>query len=189
MQRRAILSALVVLLALDAPEEAQGQWGAVLDWINGLSGPRVGRIGPEWALAPIDERNRVNLSALYGFHVGDRGNPDSEAADISTFSFQSTLESTLIGEGGAAELMSRIGFEVHRFSGEFDSFWAPSFPVLVALRMPIDRWAIELGTGFNIFKFPEDAFSPFDVGVAREGFDAGWTLRAVVEYGSYSLFR
>jgi len=189
MKRRPTLIGAVALLALGAPSEAQGQWGVVLEWINKLSGPGLVRVGPELAIAHLDEdRNRVNVAPLFAIAVDDYDNPDTEAADITAFGIQATLESMLIGQVGGVELRSRIGFEVHNFSGEFDSFWAPSFPMLLTLHFPAGSWAVELGTGFNIFKFPDDAFGPYDVGVDRSGFDAGWTLQAAIEMGTFALF-
>jgi len=188
MKRQITVTILLALTTLSAPSEVHGQWGAVLDWINGLSGPRLVRVGPELAVAHLDEdRNRVNLAALFAVAVDDRGNPDTDAADISAFGIQATLESTLIGEAGAPELRSRLGFELHRFAGEFDSFWAPSFPLLVSLYVPLDGWALKVGTGFNVFSFPDDAFSPYDVGVETSGFDAGWTVQVGVELGDFAL--
>jgi len=188
MIRRQILFFALAVTALGAPTEAQGQWGVVLDWVNKLSGPGLVRVGPEIAVAHLDEdRNRVNLAPLFTIAVDDHGNADTDAADISAFGIQATLESMLIGQAGGPELRSKLGFEMHRFSGEFDSFWAPSFPMLVSVHVPVGSWAFEIGTGFNVFKFPDDAFSPHVVGVDTSGFDAGWTLQAAIKMGNFAF--
>lgn len=182
-----ILPTLLLSLALPAPAEAQVK--EIIEWINGLSGPGLVRTGPEISLVALDDRNHIALAALIALVVDDRGNPATDDADIGAFGVKGILESTLLGEGGPVELRSRLGVEIHRFWGEFDSFWAPSFPATASLHFPLNRWALRVGTGFNIFDFPDDAFAPFDTGVATEGFDAGWMLQLAVEYGDFSLFR
>jgi hypothetical protein len=187
MKRRPILMGALALAALGVPSEGQAQLGVVLEWVNKLSGPGLLRVAPELAIARVDARNRVNLAPMFTIFVEDHGNADTDAADIGAFGIQGTLESTLIGEPGAVELRSRIGFEVHRFSGEFDSFWAPSFPMLVALHVPAFGGAVKIGTGFNVFSFPGDAFAPYDVGIETDGFDAGWTVQVAFEMGTFAL--
>lgn len=191
MKRRSLVPLALVLLALSIPTASEAQVGAVIDWINKLSGPGLIRVGPEVTLDLFDdESNRVALAPLFAVHVDDHDNPETEQADIGAFSVQGTLDSKLLDLGDSAELRSRFGFEVHRFWGEFDSFWAPSFPFLVALRVPANDLAFRLGTGFNVFSFPDDAFAPFDVGVETDGFDAGWTVQLGVEYdlNGFALF-
>jgi hypothetical protein len=187
MMRRPILLGAIALAALGVPCQAQAQLGVVLEWVNKLSGPGLWRLGPEIPIARVDDRNRVNLAPLFKVSVDTHANAATEAADIFAFGVQATLESTLIGQPGAAELRSKIGFEVHNFSGEFDSFWAPSFPMLLALHVPVGGGAFEIGTGFQVFSFPDDAFAPFDVGVETDGFDAGWTIQVAFEVGTFAL--
>jgi hypothetical protein len=180
--------AVALLIALCAPAPADAQIGAILEWINGLTGPAVARVGPEVALVAIDDRNKVNVAALFTVAVDDRGNPDTDAADIGSFAFQSSLESTLLGRRGSTQLRSRFGVEIHYFYGEFDGVWAPSFPVQLALHIPIEEWAVRLGTGFNVFSFADDDFAPFDIGVQSEDVDAGWMVQVEIEYGNFALF-
>lgn len=191
LNRRSTLvpSILLALLTLATPVRSEAQIGAVLEWINSLSGPGLLRVGPQVALVEVDDRNRIDLAALFAAHVDDRDNPDTDAADIEAFGVQAVLESTLIGDGSPVELRSRLGLEIHRFTGNFESFWTPAFPAIVSLHVPVDDWSFHVGTGFNVFWFPDDAFEPFDTGVQRDSYDAGWTVQAGIQFGDFRLFR
>lgn len=191
LNRRSTLvpATLLTLLTLLTPTRGDAQIGAVLEWINSLSGPGLVRVGPEVALVQVDDRNRIDLAPLFAVHVDDRGNADTDAADIETFGVQAVLESTLVGSGSPVELRSRLGVEIHRFTGNFESFWTPAFPAIVSLHVPVDRWAFRVGTGFNVYWFPDDAFEPFDTGVQRDSYDAGWTVQVGIEMGDFALFR
>ena len=180
--------AVALLLAIGAPAPADAQIGAILEWINGLTGPGITSVGPEVALVAIDDRNKVNVAALFTVAVDDRGNPDTDAADIGSVAVQSSLESTLLGRPGSPQLRSRFGVELHYFYGEFDDVWAPSFPVQLALHVPMDDLALRLGTGFNVFRFSEGDFAPFDIGIQDEDVDAGWMVQVEIEYGNFALF-
>ena len=180
--------ALALLFGAAGPSQASGQIRAILDWINSLSGPGLVRVGAGVGLVQIDDANLVTVTPLMSVHVDDRGNPDTEAADLFNVSARAALESTLFGDPGSTQLRSSFGVALHRWSGEFETFWSPSFPIMVSLHVPMQDWAFQLGTGFNVFSFPEDAFAPFDTGVETEGFDAGWTLQLGAQYSPVKLF-
>lgn len=186
--RSRILLTSFALLGAATPAPATAQLRAILDWIGSLSGPGLVRAGIGVGLVDVGDDSRITLTPLISVHVDDRGNEDSDAADISVLSLRAELESRLFGEPGSAQLRSSFGVAVHRWTGEFESFASPSFPMLLVLHIPARDWAFEVGTGFNVFSFPDDAFAPFDTGVATEGFDAGWTLQLRVAYTPFTLF-
>lgn len=187
-RRIRILLASFLLLGAALPVPAAGQLRAILDWINSLSGPGLVRVGAGVGLVDIGDGSRLTLAPLVGVHVDDRGNADTEAADISVLSLRAALESRLLGSPGSVELRSSFGAAVHRWSGSFESFASPSFPIMLVLHIPAEDWAFEVSTGFNVFSFPDDAFAPLDTGVETEGFDAGWTVQVAVEYQPFTLF-
>lgn len=183
-----ILLTSFVLLGCAAPTPADAQLRAILDWINSLSGPGLVRVGAGVGLVDVGESSRLTLAPLVSVQVDDRGNADTEAADLSVISVRAALESRLLGRPGSTQLRSSFGAAVHRWSGNFDSYVSPSFPILLVLHVPAQDWAVEVATGFNVFHFPDDAFAPFDTGVATEGFDAGWTVQLSVGYSDLVLF-
>lgn len=178
-----------LLLALSVPASAEAQIGPFLEWINSLTGPGMVRVGPEVTVVRFDERSRVTLGALFAVHVDDRDNADTDAADIENFGFPLVYERTLTGGARSTGLRARLGVELHRFSGNFDSFWTWSVPVLASVHVPAGGWAFRVGTGAQIFHFPDDAFLPWDVGVKRDGFEAGWIVQVGVEFGDFAIFR
>ena len=179
----------VVLLSGVSAAPVQGQWGMVLDWINKLSGPGFVRVGAHYAfgdgLAGTDARLR--LTALGGWKVSAEEGSDAEDRSLQMYSLQATLEAPLLGGSRrSAQLLGVLGVAGHVFSGDdFDSFTNFSFPAQVVLRVPFGgSAALRLGTGFNVFWFPEDAFEPLVVDVATEGFEGAWGATAGFEIGS-----
>lgn len=166
----------------------QGQWGMVLDWINKLSGPGFVRVGAHYALGEglAGSDARLRLTGLAGWKVSAEEGSDAEDRSMQMYSLQATLEAPLLGGSPrAAQLLGVLGVAGHVFSGEdFDSFTNFSFPAQVVLRIPFSgSAALRLGTGFNVFWFPDDAFEPLVVDVATEGFEGAWGATAGFEIG------
>lgn len=178
----------VALLSAMSATPAQGQWGAVLDWINKLSGPGFVRVGAHYAfgdgLAGTD--TRIRLTGLAGWKVSAEEGSDAEDRSMQMYSLQATLETPLLGGSRrSAQLLGVLGVAGHVFAGDdFDSFTNFSFPAQVVLRIPFGgSAALRLGTGFNVFWFPDDAFEPLVVDVDTESFEGAWGATAGFEIG------
>lgn len=188
--RRIIATAfLVTILGGATAAPAQAQWGLVLDWINKLSGPGFVRIGAHYGFEPglAGTETRVRVTGMGGWKVSAEEGSDAEDRGMQMYTLQATLETPLVGGSRrSAQLLGVLGVAGHVFSGDdFDSFANFSFPAQVVLRIPVGgRAAVRLGTGFNVFWFPDDAFDPLVVDVATEGFDGAWGATAGFEIGS-----
>jgi len=179
----------VVLLSGASAAPLHGQWGMVLDWINKLSGPGFVRVGPHYAFGPglAGTESSLRLTALAGWKVSAEEGSDAEDAGMGMYTLQATLEAPLAGGSRrSAQLIGVIGFAGHVFTGgDFDNFSSFSFPAQIVVRVPLGgSAAVRLGTGFNIFWFPDDAFEPLVVDVATEGFEGAWGATVGFEIGS-----
>lgn len=190
MRNRIIHTACaVVILGAASAAPVQGQWGMVLDWINKLSGPGFVRVGAHYAFGPglAGSEAKVRLTGLGGWKVSEEEGSDAEGRGMRMYSLQATLEAPLVGGSSrSAQILGVVGVAGHVFSGDdFDGFTNFSFPAQVVLRVPFGgSAAVRLGTGFNVFWFPEDAFDPLEVDVATEGFEGAWGATVGFEIGS-----
>ncbi len=188
MNRRIVPSAVAALLMSGAgAAPVHAQWGMVLDWINKLSGPGFVRAGPQFALAHglADNEGTLRVAAMGGWKVSAEEGSDADGTGMGLFSLQATLEAPLAKLSPSVEVLGVIGIAGHLFTGgDFDNFTTFSFPAQAVLRIGVGRRAaLRLGTGFNVFWFPDDAFQPLVVDVSTEGFEGAWGLTAGFEFG------
>lgn len=179
------VAAALALACLAAPRPAAGQMGTIIDWINKLSGPGFVRAGLAIPLVG-SEASSLRLVPYYGLSWDEGDGAPEGAEQIAIFSGQLEGRTRLLTLGRAVDIDGSLGFAIHNFhgSGDFDSFWSPSFPALVALRPRFggDRGAVWLGTGFHVFlPFPDDAFEGLGVDVSTDSIEATWTLALGIE--------
>lgn len=202
MQRPKFGACLVMLLGVGStgPLDAQGP---IIDWIHRLSGPGIGRLGfaiPLKENFPTFERpqpgldessdsvksrgSRLMLTPMVGTKVSAREGSDADTASIWMGTVQLTLDAPFFKIGNGVEVRGVIGAAGHVWWGSFDTFVNFSFPAQLVLRVPSVK-GLTIGTGFDIFWFPDDAFQPLDVNVQTDGFEGAWVL----VFGFDELFR
>jgi hypothetical protein len=186
MKRATWSAALVMLLSLAGTGSLQAQVGAIIDWINKLSGPMVLRGGPTLTVggqAP-DERLRVRTAFMYGFTFDRSGSVEPEGASIRMLSIQPMLEVTIhkyvdLGAGVSANYF---------FGDMGDSFWRPSFPIVASVRPSpkndhVLLSGLRVGGGVHIFPhFAQGDFDPLTVNVKYEGTEFSLTFFAATEF-------
>ena len=124
--------------------------------------------------------NAVGFALMYGPRVSDGDDGAAEHRDIDMWSVQVTIETPLLGSGFKKDvnLMAVVGIAMHRFGGgAIDGFVNGSFPAQVVLRVPfgsVKQHSLRVGTGFNVFWFPEDAFDPLGASIETAGFEGAW---------------
>ena len=173
------ISLLVLLLQTGGVGGLDAQF---LDWIHKMTGPGFARLGIQQGVDINDSANvdAVNFAALYGWRVSDGDGGAAAGTDINMQTLQATLEAPILGSGlkTNVNLLGVFGIALHRFGGgDIDGFFTGSFPAQVVLRFPLGstgRNSFRLGTGFNIFWYPDDAFGPLALGVETDGFEAAW---------------
>ena len=153
--------AIISLVAFASPQPAGAQgWGAILDWIHELSGPRM--FGPALSYYSAGEGIRFRGTGAYRFSVASDDRIEPEGS-VTMFSIQPTVEIPITG--GPFEVA--IGGALHRFGGDADeNFWHVSIPAYAQLRFDLGpRWRLRTGVGGHYWlKFDEDDFAPVRVG-------------------------
>lgn len=162
-----VLAALLGLAGAQplSAQDGDGGWGAFLDWINKLSGPRmVGPAASAWFR--VGDRAHVRASIARRWS-GDSSSAISPAGSgINMWSFQGTFEYEF-----ADPLAVGGGIALHRFGGDADAFWHTSFPLYLAARFPRgSRVQVVPQIGTHYFpKFDTSDFSPLTVTVDTTG--------------------
>ena len=112
---------------------------------------------------------------MYGFKVRDGDGPDG-AAGLNTITGQVTLGVPIVSFSPDVSLLGIAGVAGHLFNGEgSDNFGVFSFPLQGAIRIRTGtRSTIRVGAGVNVFRFPDDAFEPLDVGVEPGDWEAAF---------------
>jgi len=88
---------------------------------------------------------------------------------------QATLDVPVVKISGSVHLLAIGGVAGHLFLGDdFDDFTTFSFPLQGAVRVRTRAVTLRAGLGWNVFRFPSDAFAPLDVGVARSSWEASF---------------
>jgi hypothetical protein len=165
--------ALVAGVALPSAAEAQDREGigAIIDWINKLSGPTMVGPGISWyTMLGDDVRLRVSGSYLTSVASDDVIDPDD--AGVNAFSIKPAVEFPIgrrFSVGG--------GFSLHNFGGDADErFWHWSVPVYGQVRLKLagtearPTWLMRFGLGAEYFsEFGPDDFAPITTGVSTDG--------------------
>jgi len=181
----AVLAAPLLPAQVRAQDERQGI-GAVLDFINKLSGPRM--LGPSASyFHTLGSGPRLRISVGYLTAVGSDDVIDPDGSSVQALTLAPVLEVPL--GGSPVELAAGVRF--HRFSGDLaDPFWHWSIPGRLQGRFPLGGAAsgLRLRLAAGVEYFPEFGAADFDplvvdvktdggefTFVAQVGFD--WVLR------------
>lgn len=175
MRSRRIVPILAVLSLAVFPVRAEAQIGPIIDWISKLSGPGVVRFGAE-ASFPVgggDRAPSIGIAGMYGVKASDADGFDV-ADGLSMFTFQGTIDYPVVLISPSVAILAIGGVAGHSISGDaYDTFGAFSFPLMAAVRIETGTvGALRIGGGVNVFKFPDDAFLPLDVGVEPGAWEA-----------------
>lgn len=172
---RLVAAALAILVTLATPTgvraQEEGGWGAILDFINRLSGPRMVGVAGSY-FHPVSDHARIRLSAAFLNRVGSDDVVEPDDAAVRMFSIKPALEIPLV-----APLELSLGASLHRFFGDADEgFWHGSFPVHLQLRLPLS--GAREGTGLHLragagaeyfLAFDPDDFAPVAVDWSTDG--------------------
>ena len=175
MRRIAWCCVIAVALGWAMPQPVQAQdrdgWGAFLDWLNKLSGPRM--VGPAvsgFVSASEDVDVRLTLARRWATDADETisAPPSSSVTDptLTMWAIRPAVEYRLhdyLSVGG--------GFEIQRFGGDVEAFTHWSVPVYAHARMPLldgVRLAVSLG-GQYFPAFDLADFLPMTVDVKTDG--------------------
>lgn len=178
LTRYALLMVITSLAAVQPVRADDGGWGAFLDWINRLSGPRM--VGPALSgWIGLGERFAVrgSVAARWSSTTDDAVIPSGNR--INMISLQPTLEYRITDWAGLGG-----GLALHRFGGDVDGFWHSSFPLYGYVRGPMGRRLQGvLSVGTQIFpEFGTTDFAPLTVDVSRDGAEAAFWVSIGAEY-------
>lgn len=181
---------MTVLLLLGGATAAPAQdIGAILDWINKLSGPEFWGVGASFSV-PLpgaegrDPYFRYRLDGILHFSYDEAEEVDPDDADIRMFTIRNTVEFPV----RYLPLDFTAGVSLHRFSGsDFDAFWHWSVPIALQVRVPLSsRATLRFGPSLDIFPaFDDEDFLPLIVDVSRDDAEAVFGLFVGVDF---SLF-
>jgi hypothetical protein len=169
MLRRAILCLACVLpwTPLEAAAQERSGAGAIMDFIYKLSGPQFFGFGITGHFWPSDAPLQARLTAVRRSSIREEDEVVPADADITMTTVQLGLEYLVprvpVNFAGAVAY--------HRFAGDADAFWHPSFPFEVAARIPPigRRVVIRPAIGYHIFPgFDTSDFEPLVVSVSRD---------------------
>ncbi|MDT8341984.1 MAG: hypothetical protein RQ751_10770 [Longimicrobiales bacterium] len=172
---RFLTAALVILSILGSPTAVRAQegsgWGAILDFINRLSGPRMVGVAGSY-FHPVSEHARFRISAAFLNRVGSDDVVEPDDGAVRMFSIKPAVEIPL-----RDPLELSLGASLHRFFGDADeAFWHGSFPAHLQLRLPLSGARdgpglfLRAGAGVEYFlEFDPDDFAPLTVGRSRDG--------------------
>jgi hypothetical protein len=169
MLRRAILclACLLPSTPLGAAAQERSGVGAIVDFIYKLSGPQFLGAGLTGYWRPSDTPLQARLSAIRRSSIREEGEVVPDDANITMTTLQLGLEYLVprvpVNFAGAVAY--------HRFGGDADAFWHPSFPFEVAARIPPigGRVVIRPAIGYHIFTaFDDSDFEPLVVSVSRD---------------------
>lgn len=166
----------VAFLLVGASAAPAQELGAILEWINKLSGPPFGGVGASFSVPLPGHENRdpylrYRLDGILHFSYDEADAVDPDDASIRML----TLRNTVAFPVRYLPLDFAVGVGLHRFSGsDFDAFWHWSVPVQAQLRAPLSSAAtLRFGPSLNVFPaFDDDDFEPLTVDVSREGAEA-----------------
>lgn len=177
MQRLISSIVLVGLVGLSgagraaAQVEEEGGWGAFLDWLHKLSGPRFVGVGlTAYYQVPGETGIRLRLSGVYRTSVSESGEVTPDDANITMITVQPAVEFPV----QKIPVDFGVGVALHRFAGDADGFWHYSVPVYAQFRPRGDRRVTPvLGIGVHIFpEFDPADFAPLVVTVSRTDSEA-----------------
>lgn len=171
-----VLAGLVPAQPVQAQDD--GGMGALLDWINKMSGPRM--VGPAvtgWIALGEGFALRGSVAARWSSTTDEAITPSGNR--VSMVSLQPSVEYRMnetVGFGA--------GLALHRFGGDVDGFWHPSFPLYAHVRVPTEgRLRPVVSVGAQVFpEFDAEDFAPLTVDVSRDGPEASLWVSAGVEY-------
>jgi len=146
-------------------------FGAFLDWLHKLSGPRfVGAGLSGFHTLPGNAGVRLRLSGVYRTSIGESGEVTPAEANITLISLQPAVEFPVQG----IPIDFGVGVALHRFGGDAEGFWHYSVPVYVQFRpRNARRVAPLLGIGVHVFpRFEPSDFAPLVVTVSRQDSEA-----------------
>lgn len=169
MLRRAILCLACVLTAtpLDAAAQERSGAGGIMDFIHKLSGPQFFGGGVTGYWRPSDAPLQARLTAVLRSSIREEGEVVPDDANITMTTLQLGLEYLL--PRVPVNLAGAVAY--HRFGGDADTFWHPSFPFEAAARIPPigGRVVIRPAIGYHIFPgFDTADFEPLVVSVSRD---------------------
>lgn len=173
------LMATVVGCTLAQPVQAQdrGGFGAFLDWINKLSGPRM--VGPALSgFVSLDDKRDLRVSVARRWAVDADDSISPTGSSLSMWSIQPTFEADLVDP-----LAVGVGLAIHWFGGDADSFTHWSVPLYAQLRSP-DRGGVRAvaSVGGQYFpSFDPADFLPLDVEVSTSGSELTFWFSAGLE--------
>ncbi|HZD05473.1 MAG TPA: hypothetical protein VE173_11155 [Longimicrobiales bacterium] len=186
---RSFWVSFTLLLLAASPLRAQEGIGAILDWINKLSGPRFGGVGATF-YAPLygeggEERSydtsiRYRLSVAMHFSYDSDDAVDPDGASIRMLTIRNSVEFPV----RHIPLDFAVGFSLHRFSGDPDTFWHWSVPLRAQYRVRLSPTAsLRFGPTVDVFpKFAADDFQPLTVDVSRDRTEAVFGFLVGVDF-------
>lgn len=182
---RGILCTTALVVASAGALEAQDQEretgiGWVVDLIHRLSGPRF--LGPAlsgYYVLPGEAGLRLRLTGAYRWSLGETGGVPEDAT-VTMLTVQPALELPV----QHIPIDFAVGFALHNFGGDADSFWHYSVPVQAQWRPRTpERWVPRVGVVLHAFpSFDQDAFAPLPVTVSRDDSEAVWQFIAGLDY-------
>lgn len=178
------------LLTLSAPPlHAQEGIGAILDWINKLSGPRFVGAGATF-YAPVygeeqtdrayDGSIRYRLSLAYHVSYDSDEAVDPDGSSIRMLTIRNSVEFPV----RYLPVDFAVGLSLHRFSGDADPFWHWSVPLRAQYRVRLSPTAhLRFGPTLDVFPgFDTDDFQPLTVDVSRDRAEAAFGFVVGVDF-------
>lgn len=174
MKRTTWIVALALAAGLALPGGAQAQdregIGAIIDWINKLSGPTM--VGPGVTYYNTVGPVRLRISGGYLFSVASDDVIEPDGSSVTMLAIKPAVEFPI-----GRSFSVGAGLSLSRFGGDADEgFWHWSIPVYgqAKIRLAGDpdtpTWLLRLGLGAEYFpEFGADDFDPIDTGVSKDG--------------------
>jgi hypothetical protein len=173
-------TAIAVFVLLANASAASSQVGALLDWINKLSGPQFVGVGASF-YTPVARQDDgepylfYRLDGMIHFSYDEAEEVEPDDASIQMFTLRNMLQFPV----RYLPLDFGVGVALHRFSGtDFDAFWHVSYPIQAQVRAPLAP-GVTLRFGSNVDVYPAfdgGDFLPLFVDVSRDRAEVAWGL-------------
>lgn len=172
---------ITALFLLGSASAASAQeLGAILDWINKLSGPQFVGVGASFS-TPLHGREngdrpiRYRLDGILHFSYDEAEEVDPDDASIRMITLRNMVQFPV----RYLPLDFAVGLSLHRFSGtDFDAFWHWSVPIQAQVRATLWPGAtLRFGPSVDLFPaFDDEDFLPLVVDVDRDDGEPGLGL-------------
>lgn len=178
-----------LFLLVGASTTSAQDLGAILDWINKLSGPQFWGVGASLStpLPGHEDRDpffRYRLDGIWHMSYDEAEEVEPDDADIRMFTLRNTVQFPV----RYLPLDFAVGLSLHRFSGpDFDAFWHYSVPVQAQLRVALSETAVlRFGPSLDVFPaFDDEDFLPVVVDVSRDDAEAVIGLFLGVDFSAF----